>query len=161
MSKPKHGITQYMTTVFAVGAAVLLATTGAGSAAAQGQDKRYADIAKCEGLSPHIIDVPHMSDLHVSQEATKPGTVDVSVSSALDIWGYRSHPTITWVNLATGASGTLSGQSYLISIVSALGVSYKDVPTGSGPVRFDLSVVNNEGIFPVPPITCTGSFDVH
>lgn len=162
MSKPKIEATRYLTTALAIGAAGLLATTvtGAGAASAYGQDARHADIAACEGLSPHIVDVPYMGDLHVSQDAASQGMVDVSVEPALDLWSYDSHPTITWTNLATGASGVLAGQVSIVSLANSTSASYEDVPTGSGPVRFDLSVVNS-GTFPVPPTTCTGTFDVN
>jgi len=160
VQKLKIGTTRYMTTAFAVGAAALLATTaGAGSASAQDPDVFGRTIAKCEGLSPHIIDVPHMDNLRVSQGEVDPGTVNVYVDPSLDIWGYDSHPTITWTNLATGASGVLAGQMATRNLANSKGVSYKGVPTGSGPVRFDLSMVDN-GTFPMPPVTCTGNFDV-
>lgn len=162
MSNPKIGTMRYMTTALAIGAAGLLAATvtGAGIASAKGQDSRHADIAVCEGLSPHIIDVPYMGDLHVSQDAANPGIVDVSVAPALDLWGYDSHPTITWTNLATGVSGVLAGQSSTVGLANSTSASYEDVPTGSGLVRFDLSVAN-VGTFPLPPITCNGTFDVY
>ena len=140
--------------------------TCAGTASASDQNSRTEEIAVCTGLSPHILDVAHTSDLQVSEDSANPGVVDAYVSTSPDLWGnYRSHPTITWTNLATGISGTLTGKSQVIpseitiAPFAAVGTSYDNVPTGSGPVHFDLSVVN-VGTFPVPAITCNGNFDV-
>ncbi|MFJ2838300.1 MULTISPECIES: hypothetical protein [Nocardia] len=143
----------------AAGAAVVAGTMVAGAGAANALPSSLVGI-NCLGLSPNIVDVPYSNQVIVSYLYDQSGLPSFTVHSGASIWGYQTHPTLTWTNLATGASGSLTGHTNISSFFGTGGTVYfTDVPTGTGPVRIDLSVVNT-GPVPVPVVTCSGTTDI-
>ncbi|MFC4126275.1 hypothetical protein [Nocardia rhizosphaerae] len=144
----------------AAGVAVAAGTMVAGAGTANALPSYLVGI-DCMGISPNIVDVPYSNQVIVSYLYDRSGLPTFTVHSGASIWGYQSSPTLTWTNLATGASGSLTGHTNISSMFGTGGTVYfTDVPTGAGPVRIDLSVVNT-GLVPVPPVTCSGTTDIH
>ncbi len=143
-------------------AAALAAAAGtmvAGAGAANALPSSLVGI-NCMGISPNIVDVPYSNQVIVSYIRDVSGLPTFTVHSGASIWGYQTHPTLTWTNLATGASGSLTGHTNISSMFGTGGTVYfADVPTGTGPVRLDLSIVNT-GLVPVPPVNCSGTTDI-
>ncbi|MEU5410029.1 hypothetical protein [Nocardia asteroides] len=139
--------------------AVAMGTMVAGAGTASALPSSLVGI-NCMGLSPNIVDVPYSNQVIVSYLRDQSGLPSFTVHSGASIWGYQTHPTLTWTNLATGASGSLTGHTNISSIFGTGGTVYfTDVPTGTGPVRVDLSIVNT-GLVPVPAVTCSGTTDI-
>lgn len=137
---------------------IAAATALAAGAALAGTGGAQADTLdwlppRCIGLSPYIVDMPHVGSVGVYQRDGRGGRPDIQVGdSQHSFWGYDSHLAVTWTNLNTGASGLLQG-SRRVGFYSQP-VTFYDVPTGAGPVRLDLRVTN-VGPVPLPPVTCS------
>ncbi|WP_147403941.1 hypothetical protein [Nocardia panacis] len=146
-----------MATRVAVGAVVVagLGLAGAGVAAADPSGKLVTN--GCQGSSPNIIDMPYSGQVIASQY-NQAGSADISVYGGSSIFGYDTRPTLTWTNLNTGASGSVTGYAR-VGMPYTANVNFPRVPTGSGPVRIDVSVANS-GFFPVPAVTCSGVVDL-
>lgn len=140
----------------AMGASVVAATTlGAGTASAEA---RQVDMS-CVGLSPNIVDLPYSVQVIVNPDATGDtyGPTTFTVHAGASLWGYGTHPTLNWTNLATGASGSVTGHGQVSSIFGSGSTFYfSHIPTGTGPLRVDLSVTNT-GFYPIPAINCSGN----
>uniref|UniRef100_UPI00068879F9 hypothetical protein n=1 Tax=Nocardia brevicatena TaxID=37327 RepID=UPI00068879F9 len=116
---------------------------------------------QCVGPSPNIVDVPYSGRVYVGQYSGRPGWTGLTVHTGSSIWGnYTTHPTLTWTNLNSNASGTASGSAPMPSMFgTGAQVSFDAWNIGPGPVRFDLSVVNS-GLVPVPVVNCSGVLDI-
>ncbi|MCU1642048.1 MAG: hypothetical protein JWN03_2323 [Nocardia sp.] len=145
----------------ALGATAVAGSMVMGMGTASAVDSALVPMSSCVGLSPNIVDVPYSNQVIVSQYGLPPGVAGFTVHTGASIWGgYGTSPTLTWTNLATGASGSVSGFSPMSSMFgSGSTVYFNNVPTGSGPVRIDLSVVNS-GLVPVPAVACSGTIDL-
>ncbi|MBU3060274.1 hypothetical protein KO481_01880 [Nocardia sp. NEAU-G5] len=143
----------------AVGTAILAGTalSGAGTANAAEYWGGPVDI-HCSGLSPNIVDFPYTSTIYWSGGSARPGVASFTVNPGISVWGYGTHPTLTWTNLATRASGTVTGYGR-VSLGDPTGVYFANIATGPGPVRLDLSVVNT-GPAPLPPAICSGTINI-
>lgn len=134
-------------------AAVVLAVAIVDAAPAQGES--LLDM-HCVGPSPNIIDMPYSAQVLLSQYK-QPGSATVTVHTGPSIWGYSTRPTLTWTNLNGGRTGTASGNAPVSNLFGeGATVIFYNLPTGAGPIRFDLSVVN-AGIVPTPPVTCSST----
>ncbi|MBF6483425.1 hypothetical protein IU431_04560 [Nocardia otitidiscaviarum] len=131
---------------------------GAGSAAAD-LPSSQVDM-RCVGISPNIVDLPYSSQVIVSYLYDESGFPYITVHTGASLWGYHTTATLRWTNLATDASGTVTGDSPVSSFFGTGGTVYFREPTGPGPVRLDLTVVNS-GLVPVPPVNCSGTIDIH
>ncbi|WP_194813771.1 hypothetical protein [Nocardia sp. XZ_19_385] len=150
-----------MITRIAVGAAVVAAGTlsSVTTASAANYGGPIEIGMRCVGLSPNIVDLPYSGTLHGTHGGDLwSGRPAVAVNMGGSIWGYGTHPTLTWTNLATGASGTVTAHGQAGPFFPT-DTSFGQLPTGTGPVRFDLSVVNT-GLVPVPAITCSGTTEI-
>lgn len=146
-------------TGFAVGVTALAGTVlmGAGTASAE---SALVDMS-CIGLSPNIVDVPYSAQVIMSRYDQPSGVATFTVHTGASIWGgYGTAPTLTWTNVATGASGSVTGFSPMSSMFgTGSTVYFSNLPTGTGNVRIDLSVVNT-GLVPVPVVNCGGNIDI-
>lgn len=143
----------------AVGTAALTAAVFGSSGTASAYWSTLVDI-RCAGLSPNIVDIPFSAQVVANEPYGQPGA-SFTVHTGASVWGgYTMNPTLTWTNLATGASGTVSGSAPVSSLFGTGGTVYFNaLPTGSGPVRVDVTIVNR-GLAPVPPVNCSGTVQV-
>ncbi|MRH88202.1 hypothetical protein GFY24_12240 [Nocardia sp. SYP-A9097] len=146
--------------VVSVGVAALAGMVSLGAGTASAADSALVNMS-CIGLSPNVVDVPYSAQVIMSQYGLPPGVASFTVHTGASIWGgYGTTPTLTWTNTATGASGSVTGFSPMSSMFgSGSTVYFMNLPTGSGNVRIDLSVVNT-GLIPVPPVNCSGNIDL-
>ncbi|PXX65343.1 hypothetical protein DFR70_104406 [Nocardia tenerifensis] len=144
-------------------AAVTAAAVTVGVLASQGVAAAdfSAVVMNCSGVSPNVVDVPYSAQVYVGQYGGDPGWTGITVHTGASIWGgYTSRPTLTWTNLATGVTGTATGQYPVSSFFGTGGqANFNARDIGGGPVRFDLTAVNT-GLFPVPPVTCSAVIDI-
>ncbi|MGV9415075.1 hypothetical protein ACWDOP_34680 [Nocardia sp. NPDC003693] len=139
----------------AVAASALAGTVVAGAGDASAAVGKLVDMS-CVGLSPNVIDMPYSAQVIVDPTYDAPaGTASFTIRGNSSLWGYGTHPTLTWTNLATGASGSLTGHGQA-TLGNGSTVYFSHIPTGTGPLRVDLSVTNT-GWFPIPAINCSGT----
>ncbi|MFI9507058.1 hypothetical protein [Nocardia sp. NPDC052566] len=143
-------------------ARIAVATAVAGIAALSATGVAAADsklvIQGCSAMSPNVIDTPYSVQVIESQyKQYGTATFTAHAGGALT-WGYDTHVTLNWTNLSTGASGS-AVQHSRVNFYNGSTVAFSDVPTGTGPVRIDLSVTN-VGLIPVPPVNCSGTVNV-